>query len=131
MKKKSRTAKIPISWGELIDKITILEIKKNKILALNAQKNIIKELKRLKLELKKNNNFLKISKNLKPKLLKINLKLWNAEDKIRIKEIKKEFDFEFIELARSIYKNNDKRSKLKSKINKFLNSDLKEEKSYQ
>ena len=120
-----------ISAGELIDKITILEIKKNKILALNAQKNIIKELKRLKLELKKNNNFLKISKNLKPKLLKINLKLWNAEDKIRIKEIKKEFDFEFIELARSIYKNNDKRSKLKSKINKFLNSDLKEEKSYQ
>lgn len=122
--------KIPISNGELIDKITILEIKKEKINDKNKLIYIEKELLYL-------NKYLEDLKKLKPKLIElinnlkiINEKLWNIEDNIRRKEKLKEFDNEFIEIARSVYKENDRRSKIKLEINNLTNSDLKEMKSY-
>lgn len=122
--------KIPISNGELIDKITILEIKKEKI---NDKKKLIY----IEKELLYLNKYLEDLKKLKPKLIElinnlkiINEKLWNIEDNIRRKEKLKEFDNEFIEIARSVYKENDKRSKIKLEINNLTNSDLKEIKSY-
>lgn len=115
---------IPISNGELIDKLTILEIKKEKIKDSNKLFNIKKEYD----ELKKIN---KLNINDEYQELKnINLKLWNIEDRIRIKEKNNEFDNEFIELAREVYKTNDKRYNLKNNINNFTNSNLIEEKSY-
>ena len=115
---------IPISNGELIDKLTILEIKKEKIKDTNKLFNIEKEYN----ELKKINKF-DIDHEYQ-ELKNINLKLWNIEDKIRIKEKNNEFDNEFIELAREVYKTNDIRYSLKNKINNFTNSNLIEEKSY-
>lgn len=119
-----------ISAGELIDKITILEIKKEKI---NDKKKLIY----IEKELLYLNKYLEDLKKLKPKLIElinnlkiINEKLWNIEDNIRRKEKLKEFDNEFIEIARSVYKENDKRSKIKLEINNLTNSDLKEMKSY-
>jgi len=118
---------IPISFGELIDKITILQIKKERIGA-NKLAHVEKELGLLENILSKNNfNFKDI---LFMKLKDINTDLWEIEDAIRNKEIKKQFDEEFINLARSIYIKNDKRSIIKREINLKYNSELIEEKSY-
>ena len=121
---------IPISWGELFDKITILQIKSEKILSPNSLKNIDRELKQLKLTF--DTTFAENSKALKlaEELRRINSKLWDVEDRIREKEKKKVFDNEFIQLARSVYINNDQRSVIKRKINKAFGSELIEEKSY-
>ena len=118
---------VPISIGELFDKITILQIKKNRIKG-NKLNNVNKELNHLE-EVVKNNN-LKIEKNIFTQLKKINTNLWEIEDEIRIKESKNEFDKEFIDLARSVYKENDKRASLKKEINLNYGSLLVEEKSY-
>ena len=123
---------VPISIGELIDKIIILEIKLNKIKDIKKLINIKKEFKMLNSLFKNNNikldfNFKKFKNNLK----KINLKLWIIEDKIRRKEFLKKFDSQFIKLARSVYINNDKRAEIKKEINLFYGSCLMEEKSYQ
>jgi len=117
----------PISLGDLIDKITILEIKKIHMTGIK-QKNIKKELKLLKniLQDKK----LEIDIDLINKLREVNKNLWTIEDNIRIKESDQEFDKEFIELARSVYKENDKRASIKKEINQKYNSELVEEKSY-
>ena len=117
----------PISIGELIDKITILEIKQIYMTGIKL-KNINKEMKLLKNILQDKNLEINIDfiKNLK----KINKKLWEIEDNIRIKESKQEFDEEFIKLARSVYIENDKRASIKKEINQKYNSDLVEEKSY-
>ena len=117
----------PISIGELIDKITILEIKQIYMTGTKL-KNINKEMKLLKNILQDKNLEINIAliKNLK----KINKKLWEIEDNIRIKESKQEFDEEFIKLARSVYIENDKRASIKKEINQPYNSDLVEEKSY-
>ena len=117
----------PISIGELIDKITILEIKQIYMTGTKL-KNINKEMKLLKNILQDKNLEINIAliKNLK----KINKKLWEIEDNIRIKESKQEFDEEFIKLARSVYIENDKRAFIKIEINQKYNSDLVEEKSY-
>ena len=117
----------PISIGELIDKITILEIKQIYMTGTKL-KNINKEMKLLKNILQDKNLEINIAliKNLK----KINKKLWEIEDNIRIKESKQEFDEEFIKLARSVYIENDKRASIKKEINQKYNSDLVEEKSY-
>ena len=117
----------PISIGELIDKITILEIKQIYMTGTKL-KNINKEMKLLKNILQDKNLEINIAliKNLK----KINKKLWEIEDNIRIKESKQEFDEEFIKLARSVYIENDKRAFIKKEINQKYNSDLVEEKSY-
>ena len=117
----------PISIGELIDKITILEIKQIYMTGTKL-KNINKEMKLLKNILQDKN--LEINIDLIKNLKKINKKLWEIEDNIRIKESKQEFDEEFVKLARSVYIENDKRASIKKEINQKYNSDLVEEKSY-
>jgi len=117
----------PISIGELIDKITILEIKQIYMTGIKL-KNINKETKLLKNILQDKN--LEINIDLIKNLKKINKKLWEIEDNIRIKESNQEFDEEFIKLARSVYIENDKRASIKKEINQKYNSDLVEEKSY-
>ena len=123
--------KIPVSYGEVLDKITILEIKTEQIKDKNKLNNIKTELDLLN---KTWHEF--VSDNdeiiaLKAELKKINQELWNIEDDIRIKENKKQFDDEFIQLARSVYVTNDKRADVKKQINLALGSTLVEEKSYQ
>ena len=120
----------PISPGELVDKITILEIKKEFIIDSNKLKNINYEYNLL-MEIYNDD----ISKTdgvdaLKTELKNINLSLWKIEDDIRDCERDKIFDNTFVELARSVYFTNDKRSKVKLEINLLLNSSLVEEKSY-
>ena len=121
---------IPVSWGELIDKITILEIKQINITSVLALSNINKELEYLNQILNKNHEIIELIKPLKQQLLDINKCLWGVEDDIREKDLKQEFDQNFIELARKVYRLNDERAKLKKSINKILNSELVEEKSY-
>jgi len=118
---------VPISIGELVDKLTILEIKKDK---LDSQKvkNVANEFKILSSILKKSN--INVDNKLTNKLKEINKKLWEIEDLIRLKEKDNIFDDEFISLARSVYKSNDERSKIKKEINLIYKSFIIEEKSY-
>ena len=124
---KKKIINAPISIGELVDKITILEIKKNK-LQNSKLENVLKELSFLRKLMEKHQ--IEITDNLFTQLKEINLTLWNIEDQIRIKEKNKEFDNIFIELARSVYFTNDKRSEIKKRINRLSNSEITEEKSY-
>ena len=117
----------PISIGELVDKITILEIKKNK-LQNSKLENVLKELSVLRKLMEKHQ--IEITDDLFTQLKEINLTLWNIEDQIRIKEKNKEFDNIFIELARSVYFKNDERAEIKKRINQLSNSEITEEKSY-
>ena len=119
-----------ISAGELIDKITILEIKKIKITDIKKLKEVDKELISLNNTMK---NFIKdesVIVNLKVKLKEINLKLWDIEDGKRNAERNNDFGKKFIELARNVYKFNDERAKIKSEINLILNSNIREVKSH-
>ena len=124
---KSSIIFAPIYVGELFDKLTILEIKRDKLKGLQL-KNIKKEITYLEEVFKKNN--LLVDNKIFSKLKNINKNLWNIEDQIRIKESKSEFDNDFIKLARSVYFENDKRASLKKEINIKYNSELIEEKSY-
>ena len=124
---KKKIINAPISIGELVDKITILEIKKNK-LQNSKLENVLKELSFLRKLMEKHQ--IEITDNLFTELKEINLTLWKIEDQIRIKEKNKEFDNIFIELARSVYFTNDKRSEIKKRINRLSNSEITEEKSY-
>ena len=117
----------PVSLGELIDKITILEIKQINMTGIKL-KNVNKELKLLRKILQDKN--LEIDIDLINHLKEVNNNLWEIEDNIRIKESNQEFDKEFIQLARSVYKENDKRASIKKEINQKYNSELVEEKSY-
>ena len=123
---------INISVGELIDKITILQIKKEKITNLEKVKKVSYELQLLENSL---NSFEKSKKseleNLMIELKKINQKLWVIEDDIRLLEKNKKFDNNFIELARSVYITNDERFEIKNKINRLFSSDIEEVKSYE
>lgn len=121
---------VPVSWGELIDKLTILEIKQKYIKSHNQIENIKIEYSYLSLVFKKECKNKKTITELKEKLKKINQNLWNVEEKIRYKDLNNKFDNEFISLAKKVYKFNDKRSYLKKQININLNSELIEEKSY-
>ena len=120
-----------ISAGELIDKITILEIKKEKITNEEKIENINKELFSLQESLKKYIPNTDKILTLKNDLKKINLKLWEIEDGKRAAEKNKKFDEKFIELARNVYKFNDERAKIKLLINNALGSNIKEVKSYE
>ena len=124
---KNKIINAPISIGELVDKITILEIKKNK-LQNSKLENVLKELSFLRKLMEKHQ--IEITDDLFTQLKEINLTLWNIEDQIRIKEKNKEFDNIFIELARSVYFKNDKRAEIKKRINRLSNSEITEEKSY-
>lgn len=122
---------IPISIGELIDKITILEIKNKKITNESKLFSIQRELRSLKNILKDLNLENDSLKPLYEELLSINNELWDIEDEIRISEKNNSFDSSFIQLARSVYMTNDRRFEIKNKINKLFNSEIKEEKSYE
>ena len=121
---------VPISNGELIDKITILLIKKERIHDKEKLLHVANELAVLEPLQEKIVSDEKVSK-LKHELKNINMQLWDVEDELRDKERKKEFDTTFIELARKVYFTNDKRSQLKLEINKLSNSELVEVKSYE
>jgi hypothetical protein len=121
---------IQVSWGELIDKITILEIKKQRLKSQESVTNVQNELAELMsivhYTLTKRQDLV----DLKQQLKSVNENLWEIEDKIRAKEAAKSFDQEFIELARSVYMNNDERGDLKRRINVLLGSKFGEEKQY-
>lgn len=130
-KPKFATApKVQISWGELIDKITILEIKVQRLKSKQAIENVLREL--ITLDSITNEILLQRPdlQTLKQQLKSVNEALWDIEDRIRAKEAGKSFDQQFIELARSVYLNNDKRASLKRQINVLLNSELVEAKQY-
>ena len=120
--------KVEVSDGELVDKMVILQIKKERIEDPAKVANVVKELELLKVSVGQ------ISPpppaELIGELKTINEALWVIEDDIRLKEAKGEFDDEFIQLARSVYVTNDQRADAKRKINQFTNSELIEEKSY-
>ena len=122
--------KVPISWGELFDKITILQIKLENLTSKDVLENVEREFKQLR------SIFIKYfpesaeAKQFEEELKHINQQLWDIEDKIRDKERNKSFDDEFIQLARSVYITNDERSRIKRRINETFGSDLIEEKSY-
>ncbi len=120
-----------ISAGELIDKITILEIKKEKISNKEKLLEVNKELNSLNETLKQSINDKSKIINFKKDLKNINLKLWDIEDGKRSAEKNNKFDEKFIELARSVYKFNDERAKIKLAINNALGSNIKEVKSYE
>ena len=119
-----------ISAGELIDKITILEIKKTKITEVEKLVDIEKELSSLNATLKKSITDTSKIQELINKLKSINLKLWDIENGKRLAEKNNDFGEKFIELSRSVYKNNDERAKIKLEINDILGSNIKEVKSH-
>ena len=130
MTNKSTKVLSEISPGELLDKISILEIKLEKIKDKNSQKKIKREYKILK---KIQNSSIEMSdkiKDLYRSVSNVNIKLWDIEDKIRICEQNKNFGENFIELARGVYFNNDKRAKLKNEINEILKSNIREVKQF-
>ena len=119
-----------ISVGELLDKISILEVKMEKIKDKNKKEEVKKEYEILK---KIQSSSIELKGNLKElfdSLKKVNAVMWDIEDKVRICEKNKDFGEKFIELARGVYFNNDKRSRIKLEINKKLNSNLVEVKEY-
>ena len=130
MANKSKKILSEISAGELLDKISILEIKLDKIKNKNSREEINKEYKVLKEAKNLNINLTEKVKQLCEEIKEVNLNLWNIEDELRICEKRKDFGEKFTKLARGVYLNNDKRSKIKSEINKILGSNIKEIKLY-
>ena len=130
MSNKSKKIHTEISAGELLDKISILEIKlvkiidKESLLEINKEYNSLKETQNSNIKLTKN------LENLIKELKEVNLKLWDIEDNKRICEKNKDFGKVFVDLSRNVYLNNDKRARIKSEINKLLGSNIKEVKQY-
>ena len=120
---------IPVSVGELIDKLSILHVKKTKVsneqklTFINTEFELLYNMSSYYL------NDEEISK-LYHKLVEINSKLWDVEDELRVIESTKEFDVNFIELSRKVYYTNDERFSVKNKINELTNSDIREQKDY-
>jgi hypothetical protein len=121
---------IPVSWGEIIDKVTILEIKSERLTSKPALENVRRELSKLA-------GIANAAQGLEPNLAplraelkRVNETLWQIEDDIRRKEAERTFDQDFIALARAVYHNNDRRGVLKQQINALLKSDIVEEKQY-
>tara|TARA_B110000116_G_C16760015_1_gene547889 strand:+ start:1318 stop:1728 length:411 start_codon:yes stop_codon:yes gene_type:complete len=130
MENKSTRVLSEVSPGELLDKISILEIKLEKVKDKDRQKRIKKEYDILK---KVQNSSIEMSdkiKDLYRSVSNVNIKLWDIEDKIRICEQNKDFGKNFIELARGVYFNNDDRAKLKNEINEILKSNIREIKQF-
>src|SRR5258705_448976 len=121
---------VPVSWGELLDKVTILEIKAQKLTSETALANVRHELELLTLFAQKAMGLDTEIPRLKAALKEINETLWQIEDDIREKEAAKSFDAEFVRLARAVYRTNDARGRLKGEINALLKSAITEEKQY-
>lgn len=119
--------KIEVSIGEIVDKISILEIKVNEVKG-DKYLNVLKELEYLKEQI--NTEMPDFDWTDMYKLYHINKRLWDIEDEIRVKESKREFDDDFVDLARSVYYVNDERAEVKKEINLKYNSMFVEEKSY-
>ena len=119
-----------ISAGELLDKISILEIKLEKIKDKNSLEEIHKEYKVLKNAQNSNIELTDKIRKLFKEIKEVNTNLWDIENKLRFYEKNKDFGKNFTELARGVYLNNDKRSKIKLEINKTLGSNIKEIKQY-
>ena len=117
---------IHCSYGEIIDKLTILEIKLSKCLDIEKKINIENEYNDLCKHKKSDDSFIELYNNLKD----INIKLWDCEDNIRIKSNNKEYDKEYILISENIHTYNDKRYEIKKNINKKYNSFMIEEKIY-
>ena len=130
MTNKSSKILTEISPGELLDKISILEIKLEKIQDKEKLKEINKEYEILKKAQNLHINSNEKLDNLFMSIKKVNIKLWDVEDKIRICEKNKEFNETFIKLARDVYFFNDERAKIKLEINKTLKSNIREVKEY-
>lgn len=122
---------VPVSPGEVLDKITILEIKSERISDPEKVANVQLELSLLQKTWAENIRNTDVIKGLHAKLKEINEALWEIEDDIRDKERAREFDEQFIELARAVYVTNDRRSQVKKELNLHLGSEIVEEKSYQ
>jgi hypothetical protein len=120
-----------ISCGELIDKITILKIKSERITDPEKLNNVHTELEALQKTCDEYIGKHDEVEQLQKSLQEINQALWDIEDAIRVKERKKEFDDEFIQIARNVYITNDKRCVVKKEIDKVLGSRITEEKSYE
>jgi hypothetical protein len=125
-----RNPEVPVSWGELIDKITILEIKGIRLPSGCGRANVRRELSLLEEKALPVLNENRPLKELKSKLKSVNEKLWEIEDRIRHKEAIGVFDESFIQLARAVYITNDERSRIKQEINVLSSSELVEEKGY-
>lgn len=121
---------VPVSWGELLDKVTILEIKTQRLTSEAALVNVRHELAQLSTFAQQAEGLNPDIVRLKGELKQINEALWQIEDEVREKEAAKIFDAEFIRLARAVYHNNDARGRLKQQINQLLKSGLTEEKQY-
>ncbi len=121
---------IPISTGDLVDKITILEVKTQRISDPQKKANILYEWNKLIGILEQQIPITPKLLNLKKELLQTNEKLWDIEDAIRIKEARQQFDNEFIELARNVYYTNDHRTSLRRSINELTGSRIIDEKQY-
>lgn len=121
---------VPVSWGELVDKITILQIKSDRMSDAAKLANVRKELDLLKKRLGGNAENAEVAR-LTRALYDVNAALWDIEDDIRDCENAGDFGEKFVKLARSVYITNDKRADLKREVNHALGSGLVEEKSYQ
>ena len=122
---------VPVSWGELFDKITILQIKSERITDPAKKQNVDRELAELLAVMDSAMPLPGEVNAIMDELRAANSSLWDIEDNIRLCERDKRFDEEFIGLARSVYVTNDKRAELKKQINLLLDSGLVEEKSYE
>jgi len=121
---------VPVSWGELIDKITILEIKAEQLSSETARANVRRELERLSaIWTPVEKDHPEIGPR-KAALKHVNQTMWQIEDDIREKEAQKSFDDEFVTLARAVYRTNDERARIKQEINLLLKSEITEEKQY-
>jgi hypothetical protein len=119
----------PVAWGELFDKVTILQIKAERMTAPAALANVQRELSALQ-RIEATAPASDDLAGLKDELAAVNLALWDIEDAIRDHEQAGDFGPRFVELARSVYRQNDRRAAIKRRINDLLRSDIVEEKSY-
>lgn len=125
----SKTPIVPVSWGEILDKITILEIKSERMTDAAALANVRRELgllRQVEAQVAGEGGLAELKAGLRD----VNLALWEIEDEIRAKEAQSDFGRDFVELARAVYKTNDSRAAIKRQINGLLGSELVEEKSY-
>jgi len=121
---------VPVSWGELLDKIAILEIKRSRLRVTEAVNNAERELAALGQALTPLNPAPEGLAELRAALAAVNQRLWSIEDRIREKDAKGDFGEEFVALARSVYRENDERGRIKQAINTLLGSVLVEVKQY-
>lgn len=131
MRVRGGRVEVPVSYGELVDKLTILEIKSERITDPTKRANVVKELELLEAVWRAGPASAQGAIVARARLKAINEKLWDIEDRIRRLEAAATFDQEFIELARSVYYTNDQRAAVKREINLSLGSELVEEKFYQ